>query len=138
MGNFDIIQVGLIFKLVIFMTDKEFFDIMSDRGYKTKKSISDAFDIPYTTVSKWGCSSTAPEYVKKLILSYSELMSVSSKLESDSESLVYTIKLSFEQIYLLLELIGTQTSRIDVSVFDNDEIEEFSKIAKLFRKLLFI
>lgn len=133
------------------MTDKEFFDIMSDRGYKTKKSISDAFDIPYTTVSKWGCSSTAPEYVKKLILSYSELMFVSSKFESDSaqthlrlssdsdsESLVYTIKLSFEQIYLLLELIGTQTSRIDASVFDNDELEEFSKIAKLFRKLLFI
>lgn len=129
------------------MTDKEFFDIMSDRGYKTKKSISDAFDIPYTTVSKWGCSSTAPDYVKKLILTCSELTIVSdsesqseSKSESQlhSENLIYSVKLSFDQIYLLLELIGTQTCRIDASVFDNDELEEFSKIAKLFRKLLFI
>lgn len=128
------------------MTDKEFFDIMSERGYKTKKSISDAFDIPYTTVSKWGCSSTAPEYVKKLILSCSELTSVPSESESesesdsesDSESLVYTVKLSFDQIYLLLELIGTQTRRVDASVFNNVEIEELIKIAKLFRKFLFI
>ena len=133
------------------MTDKEFFETMSERGYKTKKSISDAFDIPYTTVSKWGCSSTAPEYVKKLILSYSELMSVSSKLDSDSAqtqlrfssdsdslSLVYTVKLSYDQIYLLLELIGTQTRRVDASVFNNVEIEELIKIAKLFRKFLFI
>lgn len=116
------------------MTDKEFFDIMSDRGYKTKKSISDAFDIPYTTVSKWGCSSTAPDYVKKLILSCSELTSFPSESESYFESLVYTVKLSFEQICLLLELIGTQTSKIDLSVFNNDELEELSKIAKLFRK----
>ena len=133
------------------MTDKEFFETMSERGYKTKKSISDAFDIPYTTVSKWGCSSTAPEYVKKLILSYSELMSVSSKLDSDSAqtqlrfssdsdslSLVYTVKLSYDQIYLLLELIGTQTRRVDASFFNNVEIEELIKIAKLFRKFLFI
>lgn len=123
------------------MTDKEFFDIMSERGYKTKKSISDAFDIPYTTVSKWGCSSTAPDYVKKLILSCSELTSVSSKVESeselDSENLIYNVKLSFDQIYLLLELIGTQTCRVDASVFDNVELEELSKIAKKFRKFLF-
>lgn len=127
------------------MTDKEFFDIMSERGYKTKKSISDAFDIPYTTVSKWGCSSTAPDYVKKLILTCSELTIVSdSDSESESESqlhsenLIYNVKLSFDQIYLLLELIGTQTCRVDASVFDNEELEEFSKIAKLFRKFLFI
>lgn len=59
-------------------------------------------------------------------------------LTMDSENLIYSVKLSFNQIYLLLELIGTQTCRVDASVFDNVEIEELSKIAKLFRKFLFI
>ena len=83
------------------MTDKEFFKTMAERGYKTKKSIADAFDIPYTTVSKWGCSSTAPDYVKKLILNSSE-----SESESESQSqsqLSFNKRISNEQLTKLTE-----------------------------------
>lgn len=102
------------------MTDKEFFETMSERGYKTKKSIADAFDIPYTTVSKWGCSSTAPDYVKKLILTCIDLTSTADSLHkmfllSESELNLNSsdpdklkIELSLEQFNLLCKLIGSE------------------------------
>lgn len=122
------------------MTDKEFFYIMSERGYKTKKSISDAFDIPYTTVSKWGCSSTAPEYVKKLILSCSELTSVSDS-DSESEDLL-KVKLSFDQISLLIDMLLREVYREKFSsnsaFFNTNKIDELDKIADILTESLFI